>query len=178
MSHCVRLQTVPGRVPKVDLRNILRPLMKTEAQDTKGNTSLNVFRTTAQNSEILERSLTTNTMTKPFAILFTVISMAAMAAAGIIEPAHAAVRRSTPTTCVTGPPASTSGYDIEYAAVGDPAAGNRFYDIDPAFSADHSVGSAMVSRSPPLHELCLLPPPAPNALNSKFPFPQVILRAV
>lgn len=88
-------------------------------------------------------------MTKLFPILFTVISMAVMAVAGIIEPAHAAARRSTPTTCVTGPPASTSGYVIEYAAVGDPAAGNRFYDIDPAFSSAHSVGSAMVSHSTP-----------------------------
>lgn len=109
-------------------------------------------------------------MTKLFPILFTVISMAVMAVAGIIEPAHAAARRSTPTTCVTGPPASTSGYVIEYAAVGDPAAGDRFYDIDPAFNTDHSVGSTMVSRSTPLHELCPfhLHGPRPSAPDSCF----------
>jgi hypothetical protein len=100
-------------------------------------------------------------MTKPFAILLAVLSVAAMAAADVIEPARAAARRSIPTSCVTGPPASTSPYVIEYVAVGDPAAGNRFYDIDPAFSTDHSIGSTMVSPSSPLHE-ALPPPPLTN----------------
>lgn len=83
-------------------------------------------------------------MAKLFSILLAVLSVAAVAAAGVIEPDQVAGRRSSP-TCVSGSQASPSGYDIDYAAVGDPA-GNRFYDIDPAFTKDHSVGSAMVSR--------------------------------
>lgn len=88
-------------------------------------------------------------MTKAFTVLLAAFSAAVIAAPGIIdqEQAHTMARRSTPTTCVTGAAASTSGYVMNYTAVEDPAAANRFYDIDPAFSTDHSVGSAMVSRS-------------------------------
>ena len=89
-------------------------------------------------------------MTNLFAMLLMALSAVAMAAPGVFEKAHAVADRSIPTTCVTGVPASTSGYDIDYAAaVVDTAGGNRFYDIEPAFNADPSVGSAMVSRSSP-----------------------------
>lgn len=87
-------------------------------------------------------------MTKPFAMLLLAALWATvMAAPGLIDQAHPVARRSTPTACVTGEPASTSGYVLNYTAVEDAAAGNRFYDIEPGFKAGHSVGSAMVSRS-------------------------------
>jgi hypothetical protein len=88
-------------------------------------------------------------MENPFTLLLAALAMLAMTAAGVIEPAHTAARRPIPSTCVTGPPASTSPYDIEYAAVGDPIVGNRFYDIDPAFNTAHSTGSTMVSTRYP-----------------------------
>ncbi|POS77909.1 hypothetical protein DHEL01_v203701 [Diaporthe helianthi] len=80
-------------------------------------------------------------MAKLFSILLAVLSVAVTAAASVTEPDQVAERRSTP-TCVDGSRASPSGYEINYAAVGDPA-GNRLYDIDPAFIIDHSVGSTM-----------------------------------
>lgn len=85
-------------------------------------------------------------MTKRFAMLLLVaLSAAVMAAPSMIEPAHAVAHRSTPTTCATGAAASVSGYVLNYTAVEDTATGSRFYDIEPGFSTDHSVGSAMVS---------------------------------
>ncbi|KAG8158712.1 hypothetical protein KVR01_011155 [Diaporthe batatas] len=80
-------------------------------------------------------------MTRSLGILLGTLSAAVMAAAGVIEPDQVTGRQSTP-TCVSGSHASPSGYDMDYAAVGDPD-GNRFYDIDPAFTRDHSVGSSM-----------------------------------
>ncbi|KAG6356614.1 hypothetical protein INS49_014487 [Diaporthe citri] len=83
-------------------------------------------------------------MTRPFAMLLPAALVAAvMAAPGLIEQAHPVAHRSTPTTCMTGAQASTSGYVLNYTAVEDSAAGNRFYDIAPGFNTDHSVGSAM-----------------------------------
>lgn len=86
-------------------------------------------------------------MTMAFAMLLLAALVAAvMAAPGFIEQANPVAHRSTPTTCVTGAAASTSGYVMNYTAVEDAAAGNRFYDIEPGFNTDHAVGSAMVSR--------------------------------
>lgn len=96
-------------------------------------------------------------MTTRFAIiLLAALSAAVMAAPGMIEQAHAVAHRSTPTTCVTGAAASVSGYVLNYTAVEDTATGSRFYDIEPGFSTDHSVGSAMVSH-------------VTTALHSPFP---------
>lgn len=78
-------------------------------------------------------------------LLLAALSAAVMAAPGMIEQAHAVAHRSTPTTCATGAAASVSGYVLNYTAVEDTTTANRFYDIEPGFSTEHSVGSAMVS---------------------------------
>lgn len=96
-------------------------------------------------------------MNNPFYVLLAILAAAAMAAPAIIEQADAVAGRSTPTTCVTGSPVTTSGFDIDYQPLEAVASGNRFYDIEPSFKTDHSVGSAMVRIIN-----CPLPPPRPH----------------
>lgn len=163
VDHCARLETVVYRVVEAGASlKISIPFQRPQIRGCEGTVFTRRLQNLAPNLRYPSKSLTIDTMTKPFTLLLAAFSAAAMAAPGIIdqEQAHAVVRRSNPTTCVTGSPASASGYVMNYTAVEDAAAGDRFYDIDPAFNTDHSVGSAMVSCSAP-------PPPQTATRNTE-----------
>ncbi|KUI60079.1 hypothetical protein VP1G_07281 [Cytospora mali] len=61
------------------------------------------------------------------------------ASAAIAAPAQASERSAA---CVTGVPASTSPYDIDYAAVEGPTSSSS-YDIAASFESAHTIGTAM-----------------------------------
>lgn len=148
MNHRVKLETSASSISGWYLSQNLKTVPGNINLGAKESFPRDIPRTTTQTSNstvILDHQ---RTMTTRFAILLlAALSAAVMAAPGMIEPAHAVVHRSTPTTCATGAAASVSGYVLNYTAVEDTAAGNRFYDIEPGFSTDHSVGSAMVSHT-------------------------------
>lgn len=146
-----RKESITASSPTLSLPNFLLRLLKT----FRGNANPRVVKSPYRRNIFKARprlriylpSLTTNTnliMNNPFYILLAILAAAAMAAPAIIEQADAVAGRSTPTTCVTGSPVTTSGFDIDYQPLEAVASGNRFYDIDPSFKTDHSVGSAMV----------------------------------
>ncbi|KAJ0117150.1 hypothetical protein J7T55_003567 [Diaporthe amygdali] len=81
-----------------------------------------------------------------FTLLITAFCTAVLAAPAPAQQRHAVEVQSVsaePPTCVDGVPASTTPYDINYAAVKAPAAAHGFYDIEPAWDTAHAVGSAM-----------------------------------
>lgn len=162
MNHGDRLETSLSSISGWYLSQNLKTVPGNINLGAKETFPRDVPRTTTQTSDIAVILDHQRTMTTRFAILLlAALSAAVMAAPGMIEPAHAVAHRSTPTTCATGAAASVSGYVLNYTAVEDTAAGNRFYDIEPGFSTDHSVGSAMVSHTPP---------PSPPPLTPPFPY--------
>ena len=79
----------------------------------------------------------------------SLLVLGAFAAAAIAAPAQETATATTTdelsATCVTAVPASTSPYDIDYAAVTSPYTDSS-YDVDASFSSAYTVGSTMVSH--------------------------------